>query len=258
MPRPVASLPASILAALLAAGIGVSAVAEEPLSGAGGSITGASFAGLVEQAAGDAVRARIAPPDRFDVLACRMDGGSLPPAGPVRVETLDVEGPNASGVARVRLRILAGGKPAGEARLTVRGEVRGPALIARATLRRGIPIPADAVEVAESVLTRLTDPPLRAADEVRGLVPVRTLAAGQVLTSALVGGAAVVRRGQPVSLRIESDHLSVVARGVARRDGAIGDTVPAENTATGVLVVGRVQPDGSLLVRSGESRRKRS
>jgi flagellar basal body P-ring formation protein FlgA len=253
------SLGASVLAAALAAGLGAPSLASEPPVVAEATITEAAFAGLVEQAAAEAIKARVAPPDYFEVVACRMDGGSRPEAGSIRLEVLDAEGPNGSGVARVRLRVLAGDKPAGEARATVRGEVRGPVLVSRATLRRGVPVPLDAVEIAETVVTRLTDPPLRGTGEVRGQVPLRTIAAGQVLTASLLGGPTVVRRGQPVTLKIENSRFSVAASGTARRDGAVGDSVPAVNAATGSMVIGRVQPDGSLLVlRPVESRRRKS
>jgi len=259
MRRATSSLSASILAAALAAGLGAPSLASGPPAVAEATLTEAAFAGLVEQAAAEAIKARVAPPDYFEVVACRMDGGSRPEAGPVRLEVLDAEGPNGSGVARVRFRVLAGEKPAGEARATVRGEVRGPVLVSRATLRRGVPVPLDAVEIAETAVTRLTDPPLRGTGEVRGRVPLRTIAAGQVLTASLLGGPTVVRRGQPVTLKIDNPRFSVVASGTARRDGAVGDSVPAENVATGAVVIGRVQPDGTLLVlRSGESKRRKS
>ncbi|MBZ5637231.1 MAG: flagellar basal body P-ring formation chaperone FlgA [Acidobacteriia bacterium] len=248
-----------VLSALLVAGVGAPAARGEPGPGTAETIAGASVAAEIEKAAAEAVRARVRPPDRIEVVLSRSDGGSFPASEPLRLEILDVVGPNTSGSARVRLRVLAGDRPVGEARATVRCEVRGPALVARRTLARGAPIPADAVEVADCNLTRMTEPPLREPGQVRGLAPVRTLGTGQVLAASLVGGAPVVHRGQPVSLKIETERMSVIASGTARRDGAVGETVTAENAATGAVVTGSVQPDGSILVvRGNPSRGKRS
>jgi len=57
-----------------------------------------------------------------------------------------------------------------------------------------------------------------------------------------------VRRGEPIDLKVVGRGITVVARGIARGDGAPGDRLSAENSVTGKLVVGQVQADGSLLV----------
>jgi flagella basal body P-ring formation protein FlgA len=247
-------LPVLLLALLAAGAVASGAAHAEPAACAGG----AACAVELERLAAEAVRSRVPSPDRFELVASRSDDGVSWGSEPVRVEILDVDGPGASGSARVRFRVEAGDGTVGEARVTVRGEIRGPALVARRALVRGASIPPDAVEVVEKNLTRSIESPLRDPSQVLGSAPTRTLGVGEILTASSIGGPRVVRRGQPVSLRIETDRMSVAATGVARRDGAVGEVIPAENSATGAVVVGRVEADGSLqVVPRGVSRGRR-
>lgn len=213
------------------------------------------FAARIERTAIGAVADAVEAPDRFEATASRADALDSVPPGELRLEPVEVQGPNAFGVAWVRFRVLADGKVSGEARATVRGVVRGPALVAKHPLDRGVEVRGDAVEVKDSDLTRLDRKPLRDASELSGLGPVRTLASGRVLTADLLTPLLVVRRGEPVELKVVGHGLTVVARGIARGNGAPGDRVPAENSVTGTLVLGEVQADGSLLVLGPAARR---
>lgn len=194
--------------------------------------------------ASEAARARVLAPDRLEVIAVRCD--PAPPAD--AFEAIGTDGPNAAGYARVRMRLLRGGAPVGEARAVVVGRVLGPALVARETLRRGEPIPAGAVEVRELDRTAVREPVLRDAAQALALVPDRTIAAGRPLTAPLLRAPYVVRRGLPVDLKIDAGDFSVVAGGIAVTDGAPGDRVIAANSATGARVRGVVEDDGSLRV----------
>jgi flagella basal body P-ring formation protein FlgA len=194
--------------------------------------------------AADAARARVVAPDRLEVTAVRCD--PAPPAD--AFETAESDGPNAAGYTRVRLRLFREGKAVGEGRVVVVGRVLGPALVAKATLRRGESIPADAIEVRELDTTAIREPVLREAAQALPLVPERTIAAGRPVTSGLLRAPYVVRRGLPVDLKIDAGDFSIVAGGIAVTDGAPGDRVIATNSATGARVRGVVEHDGSLRV----------
>ncbi len=137
----------------------------------------------------------------------------------------------------------------GTARVAVRGTVRGPALLARTPLPRGSAIGSASLEVADCDLTRLGEPPVREVSAAAGRAPRRSLGSGRILTPSLLGGPVLVRRGQPVELRVEREGLTVRASGRARRSGVAGEAVLAENEASGALVLAEVQEDGSLRVR---------
>ncbi|HEU4401281.1 MAG TPA: flagellar basal body P-ring formation chaperone FlgA [Candidatus Polarisedimenticolia bacterium] len=250
MPKPRLTLPFAFAAALVPAGAGAgSGPAAIPVAGPALSL---------ERAARIAAIAAVSAPDRFTPVVCRIAPPGRLPDGVTGLEPVGVDGPNASGVVRVRLRMLAGTAPVGEASATVRGVVRGPVLVATRPLAGGQPIPAASLAVLEADLTSLLGEPLRAAGETEGLVPRRTLGAGRPLTRQALAPAPVVRRGQEVRLRIESAGLTVTVLGVARSDGAPGELLLAESAVTGAVFRGRVQTDGSLVVvsRVGSGRRR--
>ncbi len=213
--------------------------------------------GLVEQEAIIAAQASVAQPDRLEILSVNFTGSDPVVQGVTEIELVDGDGPNASGFLRLSFRLLRDGIPVGTARATVRGVVIGPALVARKTLIHGKPIDADTVELVETDLTRLGVEPLRNLAELVNQVPIRTLGVGRTLTRHLLRVAPIVRRGQTVDLTIERRGLTVTAKGSVKRDGAPGETVPAENLSTGARVVGLVRADGSLLVVQGAVRSSR-
>jgi flagella basal body P-ring formation protein FlgA len=224
------------------------------LAGIGCALALGARAVTPEQVAAEAAAAIVEPPDRFEVRSVRVDVPARCGAGahePDRIEVVGTDGPNASGIVRLRICLVAGAAGCCPAGATVRGAVRGPALAARRTLTLEQPIEAADVETVDADLTRLRDAPLRAPEELAARVPARTLGAGRILTDALLQAAPVVRRGEAVALKIERSGLHVTAMGSAGRDGAPGDTVPAVNLATGAEVLARVLADGSLLVVRG-------
>ncbi len=190
-----------------------------------------------------AAQAQVAAPDRFVVETVRVAGGRLPAGDAWRVES--VRGPNRSGLVQI---VCAGERADLRVRLLVHGRVVGPGLRARRTLLRGEPIPAEAVELVETDWTASPEPPLREPEALQGMAPRRTLGAGRVLTAGDLAATPVVRQGEPVELVWVRPRLAVRALGRARRDGALGEVIPAENPRTGVVVLGEVQADGSLRV----------
>lgn len=202
----------------------------------------------LEEAAASVARSRVGPPDRFEVLRARVEGTLLPTAGPVRLALSEARGPNRSGLVEVSFSVVGEAGDLGMARVTVRGVVRGPAVVARGPLPRGSAIAEGSLEVAERDLTRLAEPPLRDIRAAAGRAPRRSLGPGRVLTASLLGRPVLVRPGQPVELRVEREGFTVRARGRARRSGAAGEAVLAENEASGVLVLAEVQENGSLRV----------
>lgn len=202
-------------------------------------------------AATESVRASD-PENQFDVSSFTLIAApDNLPQGALRIEPIEVDGPNASGVVRILLRVLVNEESRGNARVTVRGRVSGPVLVAKRTLARSKSIPMDSVEVELRDITRLPGKPLREPAETSGLVPIRTLGAGQPLTDRLLAPMPVVRRGQIVDMRIMRRGLSVVTKGRARSDGVVGQTIVVVNIRSGVQISGRVLADGTLLVGNG-------
>lgn len=210
--------------------------------------------GAVEEATMHAVAERFSAPDRFEVASYRFGGANPLAQGALTVELDSIDGPNSSGVMRLKMRLLVNGKPRGVARSTVRGSLHGPALVATRTLTRGKPIGPGDVIVADTDLTRVLGEALRDIGQLDGRVPVRSLGSGRVLTDELLEPEPRVRKGDVVDVTVTRGALTVTARARVAADAAEGETVLAENTVTGADVLGRVQADGTLAVVRGAAR----
>lgn len=92
------------------------------------------------------------------------------------------------------------------------------------------------------------------ADQAVGRTARRAIAMGVPLRSDAFQVAALVHRGDPVTLRIERAGFSVEARGTAVADAGQGDGVSAVNISTGTRLRGALGEDGVLLVDPLKSR----
>ena len=210
----------------------------------------------IERLAIDIAIDSIFAPDRYEVISARFNGAS-----PLSTEVLSngewivdrIDGPNRSGTIQVRFNALWQGDVVGEANASVRGILYGPALVARTTLTRGDVIAPGEVEITETDLTRLSDPPLRSRSALIGFVPERSIAEGRPLTASMLRVIPIVRRGDLVLLVAKRGTLTVTARAKALGDGGVGETIAAENLRSGSRLQAEVQPDGSLRVMAGSS-----
>ena len=74
----------------------------------------------------------------------------------------------------------------------------------------------------------------------------RTLVAGYPIPINAVEDAKIVKRGVPVRIVIEEAGLSIVTLGTPLQSAGVGALVRVRNNDTGTIVMGIVQPDGSV------------
>lgn len=74
----------------------------------------------------------------------------------------------------------------------------------------------------------------------------RTLVAGYPIPINAVEDAKIVKRGVPVRVVFEDSGLSIVTLGSPLQSGGVGALVRVRNIDTGTIVMGIVQPDGSV------------
>ena len=192
-------------------------------------------------------RTSVDAPDRFEVASWRLDGAA---AESIRAMRYDgSESPNRSGYLRIAFEAqLADGRWV-EARATLRGRRRGPALVARRTLRPQEPILAEQVHVVDSDLTTLLDAPIRSLEEVGHRVPARMLAIGRVIDARLLRAEPLVRRGQPTRAVYRRGSLQISIAGTALADGAVGETIPfRKSNGGGARLQATVLADGTLSI----------
>ncbi len=121
-------------------------------------------------------------------------------------------------------------------------------LVAARPIARGTVIaPADVVLAATHalVLDALVDPA-----QAVGLTARRAIAVGVSVRMDALAASPVVRRGDPVTLRIERPGFSVEATGAASADAAQGESVAAVNAVTGTHLRGAATSAGIVSIQA--------
>ena len=85
-------------------------------------------------------------------------------------------------------------------------------------------------------------------DEILGKETLRPLVAGTVVQARDVAAPRLVKRGEPVTLRIRSAGLLISTPGRALADGRRGDTVRVLATSTKRTLEGQVEGPSSVLI----------
>lgn len=88
-------------------------------------------------------------------------------------------------------------------------------------------------------------------DQLIGKMSRRTLLPGRPIPLAAIDNPRVVRNGGAVTLIYVDGALTITTIGAAMQDGGAGELIKVRNADSGVTVMGRLRPDGSVLVSGG-------
>lgn len=173
-----------------------------------------------------------------------------PAAASVGVEALSVD----PGTGRFTATVVAPARGPVQARQQVAG---------RAVSMLDLPVPTRRVMPGEVISIRDIDwiqvrdernlgDVLTDAEALIGQTPRRTLAAGQPVRSRDVAAPITVGKNSSVSMVFETANMTLVARGRALQDGAVGDTIRVVNTQSNRTVDAVVAAPGLVrIVRAG-------
>lgn len=84
-----------------------------------------------------------------------------------------------------------------------------------------------------------------------GKVARRTLLPGRPIVPIAIDNPRLVAIGAQVKIVFVENGLVITAYGAAMQAGAIGDLIRVRNQDSGLIVSGRIQPDGSIRVSEG-------
>jgi flagella basal body P-ring formation protein FlgA len=104
-------------------------------------------------------------------------------------------------------------------------DVSGPVVRALQALPRGTAIDADSVALVDAELTGMRLERLPGLDEILGADTRRDVAAGELLTDALVLAPPTVRTGDEVAVTVTSGPVQVTGVGRASGSGRTGDLI---------------------------------
>jgi flagella basal body P-ring formation protein FlgA len=117
--------------------------------------------------------------------------------------------------------------------------VRSTRVVATQNLPAGRRIEASQVRV-EPTEAFPSDQPAPSLDQVLGLIPRRSIAAGGTLTHNLLDAPKEVERGDVVAVEVRSGGARLALEGRAQASGRRGDSIPIRNLTTGKSFSARV------------------
>ena len=132
--------------------------------------------------------------------------------------------------------------------VTARIDVFSPVLVARQPLTRGGAIQESDLETVEHNLASLPYGYYTDSQSITGQLAKRTVTAATVLTPHMLQAPKLVKRGQRVTLIVESGSLKIRSTGKAMSDGKSGDLVQVRSDGSRRMVDGIVISPGVIKV----------
>ena len=144
----------------------------------------------------------------------------------------------------VRFILVAGGTRVGS--VVTRLDVSGAAVRSNRAVPRGENIEADGIEVVETELRGMLLDRLPTMTEVVGAQARRDLRAGEILTTAAVRVAPVVKSGDEVRVSVSTGAIQVTGVGRASGSGHVGDLIRVLLPSSRRGVTARITGPGSV------------
>ncbi|MFO7653931.1 MAG: flagellar basal body P-ring formation chaperone FlgA [Candidatus Krumholzibacteriia bacterium] len=210
---------------------------------AGAELTPPELVQAVQAAAAPLIPAAApgAPPSRLEVT---VPDRSIPVARAWSVRTSETR-PLSPGRNLLPVEVRSGGRVQ---RLTVEAVLHayGELPVPRRALAAGTRLDDDDCAWEWVDLAAVRHGVATGRTALRGMSAGRDLAPGQPIRSADLRPTAIVRSGEPVDLRVRRGTVVVAVRATARRDGALGETIPVRNELTGRVITARVTGPGQV------------
>jgi flagella basal body P-ring formation protein FlgA len=132
--------------------------------------------------------------------------------------------------------------------LNCRIEMHAQAVLARRDVPRGAVISPDMVEVARVLVDSPPSELYGGTEEVVGGVAERNIQSGKVVRKSLIGRAMDVKAGDLVVIVAKSDAVQLTVRGIARKEGVIGEMIPVVNLRSNKRLFAKIVEAGTVRV----------
>jgi flagellar basal body P-ring formation protein FlgA len=139
----------------------------------------------------------------------------------------------------VTATITAGDRPSETCRVYGKVRVMAQVPVTTRAVRRGAIISEGDLELRTM---DLSGSPLIVRDvkECLGMLAKTTLAAGKPVLKTNISTPPLISRGDVVAIEARAADLVIMDRGIALKDGCLGDTIPVRNTGSGKQVIGTI------------------
>ena len=169
------------------------------------------------------------------------------PAGPyeARVSTTAQGRP---GRRRFEVQLVNEGTVLANVPVTARTEARGPVVVTKQSIPRGVVLTSNDVAVVQRNQHDVPDDALTAPEQAIGMETKVAFAAAAPLPRAALAAPVVVKKGDLVTMLIETPVMRLSVAGEALEAGAVGGGIRVMNRASKQTVAGKVIEHGVVLV----------
>ncbi len=122
-------------------------------------------------------------------------------------------------------------------------------VVAKDFIKRGQIIKAEDIGSEDRILIRLTGNIAQDAGSVIDKIAKMDIRAGMIIKTGMLDSRKLVKRGNPVSIVVESGVLRVTAAGQAMEDGPEGKFIKVLNLSSRKVVVGKIVADSTVSVQ---------
>jgi flagella basal body P-ring formation protein FlgA len=122
------------------------------------------------------------------------------------------------------------------------------AVIAGKDLAPGVPISADSLRIETRTGPLERERPATRIEDVRGRLPRRAVKAGSVVPLAILADAPTVRKGDPVTVEVQSGPAHLRFEAVAESAACEGEMVELRNPASGKTFRARLDTGAKALI----------
>ncbi len=119
------------------------------------------------------------------------------------------------------------------------------------SLAAGHPVTAEQLTIRSGPGGYLRVSPIASIAEIVGRKPIRSIAAGKTVFTAMLSEPAEVERGEPVSVAVEAGSARLAFESTAITSGQVGQTVLVRNPTSGRSFPARVEAKGHVSVAAG-------
>jgi len=169
------------------------------------------------------------------------------PVGPYELVARGMSPARGQTLRRLVLRFTQQGRLVRELPAAVEISGFGRAYFVKRVVRRGEVISSSDLVARKTELRRVALGAVTDPEQAVGMAAVRQLSPDAPLRASDLAPAVSVRRGDPVTLVLETKAMRVTSRGTAREDGAVGKEIRVVNDSSGKELRGRVA-NGSVVV----------
>lgn len=219
------------------------------LAGANIAAKGERTADWMRSAVEARLRETIAPP----VIEWRITDINLPPAALIPADFDEYRLTEGHVAANGKVRTIVfnfykNGKFIKKLGVVCRLELFADIVVAKTTVRRGSVITREMLDIVRREVTLPADDFSTEIAQVTGQQAKRTIRARGLLRKSDLEPVPTIRSGEIVMIVADNGNIKITARGIAKSDGAMGETIPVLSLRSNKKIHGRVIGDGTVQV----------